>query len=54
MTIFSYNIQIPLVLNNNLERNVALDMISNCDGNTSCRYRNNPQDSGSTKLRLKF
>ena len=58
MTIFSYNILIPLVLNNtkHLERNVTvvLDMISNCDRNTSCQYRNNPQDSGSTKLRLKF
>ena len=53
---FLYNILIPLVLNNtkHLERNVVLDMISNCDTNTSCQYRNNPQDSGSTKLRLKF
>ena len=33
---FLYNIQIPLVLNNakHFERNIVVDMISNCDGNT--------------------
>lgn len=33
---FLFNIQIPLVLNNtkHFERNIVVDMISNCDGNT--------------------